>query len=141
MREVGTVVDVEGHRVTVRMQPGPQCGSCCACATLGGGERELEVTAADPPPVGAHVVVEVSTPNAALGALLIFGLPLLGLVGGVLIGHHLQPFGLSGDADGLVLGFGLLVLVFAGAAALDRLVLRPRLPKPQIVRVLDQPQP
>jgi positive regulator of sigma E activity len=140
MREVGTVVNVEDRRVTVRMRAGPQCGSCCACAALGGGERELELTVADPPAVGSHVVVEVSTPNATVGALLIFVLPLLGLVGGVLAGHHLQPFGLSGDADGLVLGFGLLVLLFAGAAALDRLVLRARLPEPQIVRVLDQPQ-
>jgi len=139
MREQGTIVGVEGSTVRVRMQPGPQCGSCCACAALGGGERELELTASDPPPVGSRVVVEVHVPNPALGAVLVFGLPLVGLVGGVLLGQHWQPFGLSGNADGLVLGFGLLAVLLGAAAAVDRYVLRARLPEPAIVAVLDRP--
>ncbi|MFC1806676.1 SoxR reducing system RseC family protein, partial [Planctomycetota bacterium] len=121
-----------------RTEGPPACGSCCACAAIGGGERELELTASDPPAVGSRVVVEVVTPNAVLSALLVFGIPLLGLVGGVLIGQHWQPLGLSGNADGLVLGFGLLILLLGAAAAVDRFVLRKRLPDPTIVAVLSE---
>ena len=138
MRDPGTVVAVEGDRVTVHLRATPECGGCCACAALGGGVRALELRADDPPAVGSRVVVEVAVPNAALSAMLVFGLPLLGLVGGVLAGHHWRPLGLSGDADGLVLGFALLAALLAAAAAFDRLVLRARLPEPRIVAVLSE---
>ena len=136
MREEGTVVGVEGERVRVRLRAGPQCGSCCACAAMGGGERELEVAADEPPAVGSRVVVEISAPNAVLGAVLVFVVPLIGLVGGVLVGDYWQPLGLSGNADSLVLGFGLLAVLLGAGAAIDRFVLRARLPEPAIVAVL-----
>ena len=137
MREIGTIVAVDGERVRVRMQPGPRCGSCCACAAVG-GERELELTTGESLEPGDRVAVEIATPNAALSAVLVFLLPLLGLVGGVLIGHHFRPLGLSGDADALVLGFGLLIVVLGGAAVFDRLVLRARIPEPHIVEVISR---
>ena len=135
MREQGTVVGVDGSTARVRMDGGPRCGSCCACAAAGSGEHELEVATAEPLEVGARVVVEVHAPNVALSALLVFVVPLLGLVGGVIAGQRWRPLGLGGDADGLVLGFGLLVLLLAVAAAIDRLVLRARLPEPTVVSV------
>ena len=138
MREEGIVAAVEGSTVRVRMRAGPQCGSCCACAAIGDGERELEVATDQPVEVGSRVVVEVAAPSAALGAVLLFVLPLVGLVGGVLAGHHWRPFGLGENGDGLVLGFALLVALLGLAAAVDRFVLRARLPAPTIVEVLSK---
>ena len=136
MREEGTVVGVAGSRARVRMKAGPQCGSCCACAAIGRGEHELEARTSEPVEVGSRVVVEVSVPSPVVGALLVFAVPLLGLVAGVIAGQHWQPLGLSGNADGLVLGFGLLVVLLAAAAAIDKFVLRARLPEPTVVEVL-----
>jgi len=135
MREQGTVIGVDGSTARVRMDAGPKCDSCCACAAVGGA-HELDVTTPEPLEVGARVLVEVHAPNATLSALLVFGLPLLGLVAGVVAGRRWRPFGLGGDADGLALGFGLLVALLAAAAAIDKYVLRARFPEPTVVEVL-----
>jgi sigma-E factor negative regulatory protein RseC len=119
------------------MKPGPQCGGgCCSCSALSGGGRELEVTATCRPEVGDRVVVEVTTGSAVLSAFLLFVLPLLGLVGGMLAGQAWQPFGLGKDAASLLFGFGALAIAFGFAAAVDRLVVRGRVPEPRIVEVL-----
>ncbi|MFP4057817.1 MAG: SoxR reducing system RseC family protein [Candidatus Brocadiia bacterium] len=136
MREEGTVVAVEGDTARVRVQPGPHCGGCCACSMLGGGPPELELSAPEPLHVGDRVVVEVDTSGTTLGAVLVFVLPLLGLVAGVVVGHHARPFGTSGNAGGLILGFGLLLALFGMAMAVDRWFLRRRVAAPTIVRVI-----
>jgi len=135
MREKGTVIGVNGTTARVRMDAGPKCESCCACAAVGGA-HELDVTTPEPLDVGTRVLVDVHVPNATLGALLVFGLPLLGLVAGVVVGHQWRPFGLGGDADGLALGFGLLVALMAAAAAIDKYIVRARCPAPTVVQVL-----
>ena len=135
MREEGTVVAVEGNVARVRMAPGRSCGSCCACA-VHDGQRELEITAEPPPPVGSQVVVEIGSVSPWLSTLLLFVLPLLGLVGGVIAGEHWRPFGLAGDAAPLVLGFSLLVLLFLVATLVDRVFLRKGSHEPSIVAVV-----
>jgi len=133
MRERGTVVAVEGRRARVRMQPGADCGKCCACAAFGGGdERELEVETDQALAVGAGVVVEVDQGSPWLSVFLLFGLPLLGLVAGVVVGARWG----QGDAMPLLLGLGFLVLLFAVAALIDKAVVRKRQKPPAIVEVL-----
>jgi len=135
MREEGTVVGIAGRVARVRMAGGPRCEGCCACALGSGGQRELEIPTDVPLEIGARVVVEVAPAGAWLSTLLLFVLPLLGLVGGVVAGEQWQPFGLGGSASPLVLGFGLLVVLFVLAAIIDRMLVRPRQPRPTIVEV------
>lgn len=138
MREEGTVVGVSGRLVRVRMKPGPQCGSCCACSALGGGPAEVELESDRPLEVGARVIVEIAQGDAWLSALLLFVLPLAGLVSGVIAGQAWW----GGGAAPLVLGFGLLGAFYALAAAIDRAFIRKRLKPPTIAQVLgpDDPQ-
>ncbi|HUT33786.1 MAG TPA: SoxR reducing system RseC family protein [Planctomycetota bacterium] len=132
MREEGTVVDVEGRLARVRMKPGAQCGRCCACSALGGGDRELEVETDLPLLPGSRVLVEIPRGNPWLSSLLLFVLPLAGLVAGVIVGAQWG----GGDAAPLLLGFGLLVALFAMAAIIDKTIIRKRQKPPAIVEVL-----
>jgi positive regulator of sigma E activity len=135
MREEGTVVGVQGHLVRVRMKPGPDCGTCCACSVLGGGQRELEFPTDKPVSAGDRVLVDIGPTSSLLSTLLLFVLPLIGLVAGVIIGDQWRPLG-SRESSSLVLGFGLVALLYAFAAILDRAWLRKRQPQPTIVEVL-----
>jgi sigma-E factor negative regulatory protein RseC len=136
MREAGTVVGVAGRLARVRMEGGSQCDGCCACSLGSSGQRELEVATDIPVQAGSRVIVEIGSASAWLSTFLLFVLPLLGLVGGVIAGEQWRPLGVGGNAEPLVLGFGLLAVFFALAAIIDRLFVRPRQPDPTIVDVL-----
>jgi len=136
MREIGTVTEVTGQVAHVRMQRGPRCGSCCACSALSDGGMEFEIKTDASLRVGSRVVVDVPSGNAWLSALLLFVLPLAGLIFGVMAGQQWRPFGLSANAAALGLGFGLLAVLFGFATVFDRLYLRKRQPQPTIVEVL-----
>ncbi len=129
MREEGIVVGIKDRLARVRLRPGPECGRCCACSALGGNDRELEIESDLPLEVGSRVAVEIAQGTPWLSALLLFALPLAGLVAGVLLGAQW-------DAAPLLLGFGLLVALFAVAAIVDRTIVRKRIKPPAIVEVL-----
>ena len=133
MREEGTVVGIEGRLARVRMKPGPECGRCCACSALGGGDRELEIETDLPVQPGSRVAIAIPRGNPVLSTLLLFVLPLTGLVVGVIVGSQWG----EGDAAPLIVGFGLLVALFAVAAVIDRKLVRPRQKPPAIVEVLE----
>jgi positive regulator of sigma E activity len=137
MREEGTVLAVEKGMAQVRLVPTHDCDSCCACAALK-QDHVVSVPAIEGLGVGDRVAVEVSVANATAGALLVFVLPLLGLVGGVIAGTRWRPFKLSGNADGLVLGILLLVLLFVLAIAAERLVIRRKLADPILIEIISR---
>ncbi len=132
VREEGTVVGVEGRLARVRMKPGPECGKCCACSALGGGDRELEIESDLPLQVGSRVAVEIPRGNPWLSALLLFVLPLMGLVAAMIASAQCG----LGDSSALALGFGVLAALFTLAALVDRKLVRPRQKPPAIVEVL-----
>ncbi len=129
MREEGVVVGVQGRLVRVRMKPASDCGSCCACSALGGTDREFEIESDLPVQVGSHVVVDIPQGSPWLSAFLVFLLPLIGLLSVVIVGDQLG----AGDGTLLILGFGVLVALYAFAAVIDRAVIRKRLGPPTIV--------
>lgn len=133
MREEGTIVGIQGRLARVRMRPSTECGTCCACSALGSGERELEIETALPVVVGSRVAVEIPRGSPWLSAVLLFVLPLAGLILGLVVGVQAR----MGDAGALVFGFGLLVALFGLAAAIDRAVVRKRVGPPTILEVLD----
>jgi positive regulator of sigma E activity len=137
MKVEGTVVGLKDGRAVVRVAAGQSCSlGCRACSALASCGQELEALAAEPVEVGASVVVEIPSAGAVVSTLLIFVLPLLGLVGGVVLGQELRPQ--SGNAIGLAIGFGLFVVLFAVAYFVDRRLVQPRMPEPKIVKTLDK---
>jgi len=135
MREEGTVLAVDEDVARVRLDRTHECDGCCACAAMA-QDRVIELSASEGLHVGDRVAVEVQVANATMSTLLIFALPLIGLVGGVIVGDRYRPFQMSGNADGLVLGVLLLVLFFALAIGFERLVIRRRLADPVLLGVI-----
>jgi len=143
MNLVGVVLDSDGDSVRVAVSPGGGCGSCSEKGACGlvliqpvGGAGITDVVEADNP-VGARPgdSVELELPaGTELGvSALVWGLPILGLVGGAVVAGALGHAALGLDQDlavlcgallGLVLAYGLLRLVDRRAAGHRRL--RPR---------------
>jgi positive regulator of sigma E activity len=135
MQVEGVVIGVKEGRVVVRTATEPGCSTrCCSCASVRTCGPEFEALTTQPVEVGARVLVEVPSASAVLSALLVFVLPMLGLVGGVLVGSTGPD---KSNTTGLVLGFGLFALFFFAAYVVDRRVVRPRLPEPHVLRVLE----
>ena len=88
---------------------------------------------------GSRVVVAIDRSPLA-GTLVLFGLPLAGLVGGAVIGYVFPFLGMSADGSAAILGLVFLVLAFLAAIVYDRKVAARRTPKPRIVSVVTEEQ-
>ncbi len=124
MQESATVAENNGACVTLRMDAGHHsaCGRCGLCSAGPGGDRFLDLPADGPlreAKPGDRVDIELTAPNAAVVALVVFGLPLLGLVAGALVGvqWYADAGLLVGGAVGLGVGAGL---TWAVSRALQR---------------------
>ncbi len=144
IEEVGTVVEVRAPGVViVRCEKHSMCGHCASSALchLGSDGQVRLVEAGNPlgASVGEQVRVAVSTRAFLQSALVLYGVPLFGLllgaVGGNFLGPRLYP-GVAADLYAAGSAMTLLVASFVSIRLLSR-----RLPaeafRPQIVAILD----
>ncbi|MEO0085688.1 MAG: SoxR reducing system RseC family protein [candidate division WOR-3 bacterium] len=134
IEEQGRVVKTLGERAEVEVVPAGACSHCGAAGMCNWtGKREKIVVARNPvgAKVGQTVVMSRSERVGAGSALLVFGLPSLLLVAGVIIGSLLRNDVLAGilAAIGLGLGAAIVLLVNWSAARSGRVL-------PEIVRVV-----
>ena len=108
MIETGKILEIKGDRVKISLPLKEGCSTCGKC-TLGKGEKymRLEVETIPGARVGDEVMVEVPERDPLVAALLLFGIPLLGLLAGGAAGYLLFS-SWSGDANA---GAGLLGLI------------------------------
>ena len=87
-RAFGVVTAVAAGRIEVELTPQPGCHGCNgACRWYGaGGSRRLTVATRRALAVGTPVTVSVADRELLRGAAIVYGLPLLGLLGGALLG-------------------------------------------------------
>lgn len=128
------MVAVREGRATVEIEPSERCAACALGAMCGVGALRLEVDAVDGLESGQTVILEVDRSGALRGVLLLFGLPLAGLVSAVVLGRYHPLFGLSADGSSVLLGVLLLAAAFAAAFLYEKMVASKRLPEPIIVR-------
>ncbi|MDR1663351.1 MAG: SoxR reducing system RseC family protein [Clostridiales bacterium] len=112
MRETGEVIKAEGGTVTLKMKRTSACGQCRACA-VGNAPDELRVTVKNECGAKENDLVRVDLKPEVFykAALIMYGLPLTGLLAGFWLG----------DMLGAGLGFGEytpLMGAVCGAAAL-----------------------
>ena len=138
MIEIGKILEIRGDRVKISLPLKEGCSTCGKC-TLGKGEKymRLEVEAIPGARLGDEVMVEVPERDPLIAALLLFGIPLLGLFLGGGVGYLLF-YSLGGDANA---GAGLLGLItMAGVFVILRRRERHRMKKDgggiRIVRIL-----
>lgn len=111
MRETGEVTAVTGGSVTVRIKRTSACAHCKAC-DFGLQSDEMRVTAQNACGAlpGDTVRVELRTESFLSAALILYGIPLAGMLAGFTVGHYLgiwlelaQFAALTGFGGGLVM--------------------------------------
>ncbi len=120
----GTVTSVEGLRAYAEVSAAAcgagGCGGGCACGSAG-QTREIEfaLDRAGAVQPGDVVELDLTLPNVAVAAVVLFGMPLLLAVGAAIGGRTL---GYRGDLQTLGAGAIGLIAGFALAAIADRLL-------------------
>ena len=109
MRKIGRVIELQGTRATVCFEPAETCKKCDAAALCQGAGSRHTVVVENPAGarVGDEVFVEQAPGKALLSAFLVFGLPVLLAVFGLIIGARWGDLwsmigGLSAFALGLI---------------------------------------
>jgi sigma-E factor negative regulatory protein RseC len=138
----GVVIAIQGSRAEVSTSRRGACAGCAEASTcdLGMHEGRTEIVAVENP-VGARPgdTVELDLPgNAALKlSVLVWVLPLLGLVGGALIGATLSSdLGLGEDGGTLLGALTGAALVFTALRRFDRRAGNDQRLTPYIARVV-----
>jgi sigma-E factor negative regulatory protein RseC len=114
--EEGIVLSAEGGRATIAVAVGEACEDCSAkifCAT--GESKQNTVIARDPFGVhtGDQVRIVVHGEDMFRAAFLLYGIPLLLILGGVLVGTYLYDPGLMvNELWSFVLGIGSAVIYY-----------------------------
>jgi len=134
MSEKGRVKDINNGVAVVEFEENSGCASCRMCSRES-GSMVLEVEAPEGLRRGQTVVIE-GTGSAWIASALIFLVPLLDMLLGIIMGQFVQPFGLSPDAASAIFGFGFFAVSFSGAIIWERRG-RKQSGKPRIARFYD----
>lgn len=121
LEEEGVVVSVRGESAQVRVQQRSACGSCSARQGCGTSllaslfpRRERVFMARNPlaARVGDHVVIGLRESDLQLASVVIYLLPVLGLIAGAMLGSWLAEVLNSTDGEllSILLGSGMLAL-------------------------------
>ena len=136
MEETGTVIEVMDRTALISTQAKGVCHSCSArgICHLGGQKGTMEVEAWNRlgAAVGDRVQVRISGRSTLTAAFLLYLVPLLGFLLGVLIGESL-----TGDQVwAVVIGLAFLAVIYGVIRLLDRRIGRAAGMRPEIVSIL-----
>jgi positive regulator of sigma E activity len=130
---------VEGGRATLELPYSDHCKSCGICTAAAAGTMHIDAPAIEGLEPGQTVAVSIDRSVSLGSALMLFGVPLLGLVAGSLIGNRWPLPGMTNDISAAVLGLVLMALTFLVALVYERKVARHKHPEPVILRIEDEP--
>jgi sigma-E factor negative regulatory protein RseC len=110
--ETGRVTKVADGKAIVEVERSSACGKCHAGCARDVGKSTMLVEANDP--IGVHIdqCVQMSIQNTSVlqASFVVYIVPLLALVGGVLLGEYLgRTFGIRNVLE-ILIGFGCLGL-------------------------------
>ena len=142
--ESGVVISVSGPDAVVLMHPGSACSGCHSrelCFGLSGGEREVEMRNPIGARTGQRVEFTVSPGIRSLASFLLYLLPCIAFVAGLVGGSALfgsERYGAGSDLYAMVSGLICLCVVFVLLRLLSRRLSRDSKFTPRIVRVLGE---
>lgn len=137
MERTGEVIAAQGEKITVAFCRPADCEKCGVCQ---GGRAQTQLTLKGKAQVGDRVVVDMPTGNVLKATALAYVVPLVGLIGGMLIGYVLSPSPDSVNLSALIgggAGLGLALLVIRLA---DKKIRLNRAWHPQLLRVIHAKQ-
>ena len=92
MNPIGKVTRIDGNKVHVTFKRTSACGSCHACFTLSPTEAEVELDNDLDAEVGNYVEIMMHPSNIVKASLIMYGVPLTGLIVGVCIGAFFNVY-------------------------------------------------
>jgi sigma-E factor negative regulatory protein RseC len=131
MRSIGRVIELLGSEATVCFEPGEACKKCDAGTLCHGAGSKHTVLVENPlgAQVGDNVCVEQSPRKALLSAFIVFGLPVLLAVLGLVVGARWA------EAWSIILGITGFVIGLIIAKILDNMLVRKKLWLPRITEI------
>jgi len=135
----GKIIELTAEGAKVEIVPRPICGACAvanACAAIG---LKTKIVLAKNPiaaQVGDLVKLETKEKNRTLSILLVFGLPIVFLLVGIIIGEII-----AGDKLAAILGGGGLLLAFLIAKIIDTHLAKKGTFLPMIIEKISSPIP
>ncbi len=111
MDELGRVIAIEDGYAVVNIKRRSACGSCKACEMGKTGKDEINISVKNElgAVVGDDVRIEMQTPDILMAAFLVYMIPLLALLAGILIVYFAARF-YKNINEWMMLGSGLLCL-------------------------------
>lgn len=141
MAEKGTVVEVADDVAKVELDETSACAKCGLCRRLGPGRMLMEVDAQPGLRPGQKVLLEGGE-KTWTASILLFLVPLVDLVIGVILGQYVRIGNLSNDASSAIFGAVFFAVSFTGAIFWERRLRAKRPPqRPQIVMVYEHEPP
>jgi positive regulator of sigma E activity len=133
--EKGTVVEIGDDVAKIELDEIEACGRCGLCRSAGRGKMLMEVDLAPGLEPGRKVLIEGGDKSWA-ASILLFLVPMVALVAGLMLGQYVSPWGLSQESSSAILGALFLVISFAGAILCERRLRSRRPPvRPHIVMI------
>ncbi len=86
LRTVGTVIAVDGENATVAFKRSKACGDCHACISFGTDQAQTAIRNTLGAAIGDRVAIELHQGSVFKASLILYGLPLVLLLAGVLLG-------------------------------------------------------
>lgn len=89
MGEKGLVINVKDHLAVIQMTRKEACGECRAC--LAGMKKEEMIIEAEnecDAKVGDWVIMELRNNSFLKAVLILYGIPMIGLVAGIFLGYY-----------------------------------------------------
>ncbi|WP_242822239.1 SoxR reducing system RseC family protein [Peptoanaerobacter stomatis] len=90
MKELGEVIRIEGKNAIVRVNRSNACGTCTACSMGMENKKFIELTVSNTVNASEKDIVELDmeTPNILLAAFIMYGIPLISMLFGVMLGYY-----------------------------------------------------
>ncbi|MCL2751598.1 MAG: SoxR reducing system RseC family protein [Firmicutes bacterium] len=133
MIEQGTVIHTNGKWATVEFERRAACDGCRACGCRADGKTAARLRNTVGAEVGDIVEARMPEKSPAAAAMILYGIPLLLLLAGVLTGMAFLD-----DKWAIVTGIACMVVSFGVIALIDRLFRRNEKHTAAIVRILGQ---
>lgn len=112
MKELGQVIKIDGEKAIVRVNRSEACGSCNACSMGSSKKKFIDLRVENT--VGAVekdiVELDVETPNVLLGAFIMYGIPLISMLVGVLLSYYVIYK--NNELMSCLMGFVFVVITF-----------------------------
>ncbi len=117
IEEVGIVTKADGITARVLVQKRGACEGCAASGVCETSEQGMEIEALNPvqAKVGQQVKVSIKPQTYLKGAILVYGVPLICFIAGVIIGKNIGETyfkQINSDIVSVILGFAGFIISF-----------------------------